>query len=162
MQHNASPIVTQDNQYDYDFMYGYFCTSKENLNNAGFHPRGIIRAGGTGAINRSTEIDRWLIGNYEYANMGTLPQYSWDRTSIQQSQANLKAAILAAKNNKTWLRFMCHSYDFGDGETFTGEADLIELLEYINQIGITVVTVGYMFDTFGSNAFEERLKALEG
>ena len=161
MQHNSSPVVTADSQYDYDFMYGYFCTSKENLNNAGFYPRGIIRAGGTGAINRSTEIDRWLIGNYEYANMGTLPQYNWDRTSIQQSQENLKAAILAAKTNNTWLRFMCHSYDFGNGETFTGEADLIELLDYIDEIGIDVVTVGYMFDTFGSNAFEERLKALE-
>ena len=161
MQHNSAPTVTETSQYDYDFMFGYFCTSKENLNNSGFYPRGIIRAGGSGAINRSTEIDRWLIGNYEYANMGTLPQYSWDRTTIQQTQANLKAAILAAKNDKTWLKFMCHSYTFGNGETFTGEDDLIELLEYIKEIKIPVVTCSYMFDHFGSTAFEERLKALE-
>lgn len=157
LAHNSAPVITETNQYDYDFMYGYFCTAKQNLNNAGFYPRGIIRAGGTGAINRSTEIDRWLIGNYEYANMGTLPQYNWDRVTIQQSQTDLKNAILAAKNNKTWLRFMCHSYNFDNSNTFTGEADLIELLEYCQTIGIDIVTVGHIFDTYGSTEFKELL-----
>ena len=162
MTHNQSPVVTAENQTNYDFMHEYFVTRKEELESVGIYPRGIIRAGGSGAINRSAEIDRWLIGNYEYANMGTLPQYNWDRTTIQKSQADLKADILSAKNNKTWLRFMCHSYDFGEGETFTGEADLIELLTYCQSIGIDVVTVGYIFDHFSSTVMEERLKVLEG
>lgn len=155
LTHNSSPVITETSQYDYDFMYGYFCTAKQNLNNAGFYPRGIIRAGGTGAINRSTEIDRWLIGNYEYGNMGTLPQYNWDRVTINQSQSALKDLILDAKTNSTWLKFMCHSYTFDGGQTFTGEADLIELLEYCQSIGIPIVTCAYIFDHFGSSVFEE-------
>lgn len=163
MVHNSAPVVTAENQYDYDFMYSYFCNSKQALQAYGYNPRGIIRAGGTGAINRSDEITRWLIGNYEYANMGTqFSQYTWDRTTIQQSQANLKTAILNAKQNNTWLRFMCHSYTFGNGETFTGESDLIELLEYCQEIGIDVVTVGYVFDHYGSNALKEQVNSIDG
>ena len=163
MTHNSAPVVTAENQYDYDFMYSYFCGSKQALQAYGFNPRGIIRAGGTGAINRSDEITRWLIGNYEYGNMGTqFQQYTWDRTTIQQSQSVLKSLILDAKNNRTWLRFMCHSYVFGNGDTFTGESDLIELLQYCSSININVVTCAYMFDHFGSSAFEQRIAALEG
>ena len=63
--------------------------------------------------------------------------------------------------NQQWVRFMCHSYTFGNGETFTGEVDLIEILEYIQTLGIPVVTYGYMFDRFKSSALEERIKAVE-
>ena len=160
MAHNAEPVITKKNQYDYDLMYGYFCETKYRLEACGYHPRGIIRAGGEGAVSRSSEIDRWLVGNYEYANMGTLPQYAWDRVSIQQSQDDLKAAILEARNERAWLCFMCHGYDFGGGETFTGEADLIELLEYCRSIGIDVVTCGYMFDNYGSSRSAEALAAI--
>lgn len=154
LTHNTD-FITADNQYEYEFMHKYFMESKETLESYGYYPRGIIRSGGTGAITTSAEFDRWLVGNYEYADFGTLPQFAWRRTTIQQSQNALKAAILAAQTNRTWLVFMCHDYEFGGGDTFTGESDLEELLTYCESIGIDVVTCGYIFDNYSSSALEE-------
>ena len=162
LTHNSSPVVTEDSQYDADFMYAYFIQSKRSLEKAGFHPRGIIRAGGANAVSRSAEIDRWLVGNYEYANMGTLPQYSWDRTNTNIGMAAMKAAIDSAAASHTWLRFMCHGLDAnGSGEALGSEALLREILDYCGTAGVEVVTCAYMFDQFGSSALEERIKALE-
>ena len=160
MTHNASPVVNEENQYDYDFMYKYFVTSKKTLEAAGFHPRGLIRAGGKNALERSEEIDRWLIGNYEYSDMGTLPQYACKRVSIQQPNDQLKERMLSAKENKTWLSFMCHSYVYGNGETFTGEDDLRDLLSFCKENGIAVVTCSYMFDHFSSTVLTEQMRQL--
>ena len=161
MVHNED-VITADNQTDFDTMYRYFIRNKSNLEAAGFHPRGILRAGGTGAIARSAEIDRWLIGNYEYANMGTLPQYAWDRTNSNIGLAAMKSAIDEAFANHTWLRFMCHGLDaYNTGEAMSDESKLREILTYCQTKGIGVVTCAYIFDHYVSSALEERIKALE-
>jgi len=46
---------------------------------------------------------------------------------------------------------MCHNYGFGNGTTFTGEADLLEILNYCESVGITVVTERYMYNKFSGN-----------
>lgn len=156
MTHNSSPVVTVDNQNDFDFMYGYFVKSRQQLENAGFNIRGLIKAGGDGAINATPQIEKWLIGNYEYSNMGAADNYNKDRVSINQPIADIKAAILDAYTNNKWLRFMCHGYAFGEGQTFTGEADLREILDYCQELGITVCTYADMFDAFSSSELLER------
>lgn len=150
LSHNTE-VVTATNQYDYDFMYDYFVNSKSSLENAGFTIKGLIRAGGTGAINNSTEIDRWLIGNYSYSNMGTLPQYSFERISINQPIADIKTAIDNCATNKTWIRFMCHDYNYDGGQTFYSETILREILTYIGTKDAEVVTYEDMIDEFGTD-----------
>ena len=160
--HNSSPVVTEDSQYDFEFMYSYFVQVKKSLEEAGFKPRGIIRAGGTGAISRSAEIDRWLIGNYEYANMGTLPQYAWERVNSNIGLANMKTHIDTAATNHAWICFMCHGLDnYQSGEAMSDESKLREILTYCTTAGVEVVTPGYVFTQFGSSELEERIKALE-
>ena len=83
----------------------------------------------------------------------------WVIRDMKQAERVLED--MDAYDNHKWVRFMCHSYTFGNGETFTGEAELIEILEYIQTLGIPVVTYGYMFDRFKSSALEERIKAAE-
>ena len=158
MTHNSAPVVSVDNQDDYNFMKGYFVTSKKNLENAGFTIRGIIRAGGTGAISGTKQIERWLIGNYEYSNMGTAENYTQERITIQKDNETIKQLIKQAYDNKTWLRWMVHGYDFGGGQTFTGESDLREILKYCQTIGIPVVTYAHMFDNFSSSELLEFVK----
>ena len=166
--HNLEVIGMDVDRFDYEFMYNYYVTTKRSLEANGFTVRGLIGSGGTAhdgsAVARNTrEQQLWLVGNYEYGSSGTLPQYRQytERTTINQSVANIKAVIQDAHANHKWVRFMCHSYTFGNGETFTGEADLIEILEYVQSLGIPVVTYGYMFDRFKSSALEERIKAAE-
>ena len=155
MVHNTEPVITESNQYDHDFMYEYFIQAKKDLENAGFSPRGIIRAGGKGAINKSEEIERWLIGNYEYSNMGVSDNYMLERKSINRLAYEVKNDIRFAKESNTWIRFMCHGYAFGNGETFRNERDLRELLDYCRDTGIEVVTYAYMYDHFGSTELTE-------
>lgn len=154
MAHNVE-VITADNQYDYDTMYHYFCTTKQDLESAGYTVRGLIRAGGTGQIMANANITRWTEGNYEYSNFGLPDNHSWERIDIQKSQQELKNLILDAKTNNKWISFCAHDYTTGGGQTFTGEADLIELLEYCQSIGIPIVTCAYIFDHFGSSVFEE-------
>ena len=150
MTHNFS-VVTADNQDDYDFMYKYFVTAKKELQNAGFNVRGLIRAGGVNQISGTEQIEKWLIGNYDYSNMGTAVNYSQDRVSINRPMADVKASIDDAVNNKTWTKFMVHGYNFGGGTTFTNENDLRKILDYCKNKGVKVVTYAYMFDTYGNN-----------
>ena len=160
--HNSSPTVTIESQYDFEFMYSYFIQAKENLEEAGFSPRGIIRAGGSEAINRSEEIDRWLIGNYEYANMGTLPQYNWDRSNTTSGLDGIKTKIDTAAANHTWVSFRCHGLDaYQSGEAMSDESKLREILTYCQNLDVEVVTCGYIFDHFGSSVLEELIKTQE-
>ena len=155
MVHNRAPVVTEKNQRDYDFMYDYFIQAKDLLTEAGFSPRGIIRAGGDGALQRSEEIERWLIGNYDYSNMGLAGNYCLDRKSINRPINEVKNDIKYANDNKAWIRFMCHGYAFGEGKTFRNESDLREILDYCRSIGVEVVTYAYMIDQYKSTELSE-------
>lgn len=159
--HNEAPVVTEENQYDYDFMYSYFVRSKKQLEEAGFQPRGILRTGGAGAIGSSAEIDRWLIGNYAYSNMGTLPQYRCERRSTEGTLDDLKQAIDSACEQHAWVAFLCHGLNYYQGsEAMTNENDLREILTYCQDKGIPVVTYSYIFDHFGSRELDEQIKEL--
>ncbi|MBR6424478.1 MAG: hypothetical protein IKS29_00810 [Oscillospiraceae bacterium] len=150
--HN-DPWVTETNQWDYAFMYDYFVSCKQKLEAAGFHPRGILRAGGTGRLHDSDEIQRWLVGNYEYSDMGSsLPQYMFDRiATVNAPFSTIQSQIRAAKANKQWLRFGGHSFQY-QSDSFTREEDLAAILQCCQDEGVEVVTFGYMVDHFGSNA----------
>lgn len=157
MAHNTD-VITAENQHDYEFMYAHVVNCRSSLEAAGFKPRGFIRAGGEGAITNSAEIERWLVGNFEYSNQGVSPQYSQERVTINQTLDALKAAIDACASGNTWLRFMCHGYAYGGGTTFASESDLREILTYAQSKGVGIVTWAHMFDTFGSTHLDEYLK----
>ena len=154
MTHNAD-VVTATNQYDYDFMWNYFVGQKLKLEDAGYTIRGLIRAGGTGFIQRSAETARWAAAYYEYSDFGYLPNHRIDRININQSLATIKAAIDDAVASNRWIQFYGHDYDYGNGETLTGEADLREILQYCEDSGIEVVTYSYIFDHFSSSYLAE-------
>ena len=159
LAHNTSPVVDVTNQYDYDFMYGYFVKCKKAIEDAGFKVRGIIKAGGTGAISGTPEIERWLIGNYEYSNIGSAENYNKIRININQPLDDLKASIQDAYTNHTWLRIVGHGYGAEHlGDYLPDEAALEAILDYCNTLGITVCTYAYIFDNFSSSAFLESLK----
>ncbi|MBR2122250.1 MAG: hypothetical protein IJ930_04875 [Lachnospiraceae bacterium] len=82
--------------------------------------------------------------------MGTAGNYTLGRKSINQDPESIKKLIDDAYLNHTWLRFMVHTYDFGEGKTFTGEKDLRAILSYCREKKIPVVTYATMFDTFGT------------
>ncbi len=161
LAHN-SEMINSENQYDYEFMYDHFITCRETLEKQGYTIRGIIRSGGEGQINKSTEIERWVTGNYEYSNYGYAPQHNLERESINQSIDTIKALIDDVASEKKWLRIMAHDFNYGDGETFTGEDDLRAILDYCASSGIAVVTYAHMFDTFRSSELEERIRKLGG
>lgn len=150
LAHNG-PVITADSQYDFDFMWSYFVTTKRQLEAAGYTVRGIIRSGGTGQIDRSPETEKWANAFYEYSDFGYTLNHQIGRITINQSMNNLKAAIDAAASGKQWIRIMGHDYEYGGGNTFTGEADLRELLQYCKDVGIGVVTYAYMFDNFATS-----------
>jgi hypothetical protein len=148
---HGNTIITADNQYDYNFMYNHYITVRKQLESAGFDIRGFIRVGG-GTVTHTPEIERWLIGNFEYSNDGIAANYYQERITIDNTLNNLKESVLAAKTNNTWVKFMCHKLYANDTQGIT-EANLRELLDYITEIGLDVVTYAYIFDNYSSSAF---------
>ena len=65
--HNAEPI-TADNVDSYDKLFDYFVRTKEELKAYGFNIRGLILAGGTGAIQTDPRIDRWASAYYDFTD----------------------------------------------------------------------------------------------
>lgn len=144
-------IVTSDNQFDYDFMYNHYVETRKQLERAGFNIRGFMRAGG-GTVSHTPQIERWLIGNYEYSNDGVAVNYYQDRVTIDVDLDTLKARVLAAKTNHTWVRFMCHQLWPSENQGIT-ETTLRALLDYIVEIGLDVVTYADVFDDYSSSQF---------
>jgi len=150
MAHTGS-IVTSENQYDYDFMYDHYVEPKKQLERAGFNIRGFMRVGG-GTVTHTAEIEKWLIGNYEYSNDGVAVNYRQDRVTIDTDLTTLKARVLEAKTNHTWVRFMCHQLWSTENQGIT-ETNLRALLDYIVEIGLDVVTYADVFDDYSSSQF---------
>jgi len=124
---HCSTVINKDNQYDYDFMYDHFITTKEKFEAWGIETRGMVRAGGSDQISKSKEITRWVNGTYEYSNYSDEVNHDLQRETLNQPIDSVKALIKDAVDNKKWIRLMGHDYDYGNGETFTGEDDLREI-----------------------------------
>lgn len=154
MAHNAD-VVTATNQYDYDFMYDYFVTTRKKLEASGYTVRGLIRAGGSGFILKSKESEKWAEAFYEYSDFGYSVNHSIERENINQPIATIKTIIDTAVANNQWIQFYGHDYNYGGGTTLTNEADLREILQYCVTAGITVVTYSYIFDNFSSSWLAE-------
>ena len=120
-----------------------------------------MKAGGKGAVSGTKEIERWLIGNYDYSNMGMADNYNQTRISIQKSNKKIRELLQEAYDQKKWIKFMVHGYKFGQDKTFRGEGDLRIILSSCREIGIPVVTYAYMFDTYGSSEYLEAVKKME-
>lgn len=153
-------FVTAANQYDYAAMYDYFIADKERIEAFGYRVRGQVRHGGNGIISGTPEIEKWLIGNYEYGNNGAADNYNLQRTDINQTLANLKAAVDNAVTNKTWLRFMCHSLDSSLSSNAVSEEILTGLLDYIAGLNVDVVTYAAVFDAKKSSVLLEYLNSM--
>ena len=150
LSHNGA-VINQERQYDYDFMYNYFVQTRKDLEANGYKVRGIIRAGGTGSISHTPEIEKWLIGNYEYSNQGTAINYSQDRANIASGVDAAKTLILNAYNNHTWAKFMGHGIASTTSGNQISVSDLREILSYCQTLGIAVVNYSDMFDNFSSS-----------
>lgn len=159
LTHNTS-VITAETQFDYNFMYDHFVTSKQALQDAGFEVRGFITAGGANAITRTPEIHKWLVGNYDYSDAGLTANHDLRRYTIQITQAEMKAKLLDAYNNHKWLRFSAHDYAHGESGTFMGEEDLIDTLEYCQSIGIEVATMATVFDRYANTVFGQYMQGV--
>lgn len=159
--HGSIPI-TDSNQIDVGFMQNYFVKSKETLTDAGFSVRGLIRVGTSGIMvpSRPTElIEEWLIGSYDYSNMGSnavdggyhmAENYSVNRVLYSSTtKADIKAAIDAAIISPAWLVYGGHTVS-GTGADFP-EADLREILAYCQANNVPVVNWSYVFDNFSGS-----------
>lgn len=146
--------VTADNQYSYDDMYKYFVADRESIEEYGFIVRGLIRHGGTGVITGTPEIEKWLIGNFEYSNQGTAVNFSQERTTISDSLANLKDKVDAAVASNSWIKFMCHTLDTTNANGVSEEI-LIGLLDYIQTLDLDVVNYADIFDGYSSSLLLE-------
>jgi hypothetical protein len=148
-------VVNATNQYDFDFMYGYYVNNKKVLEDNGFNVRGLISAGGTGSITKTDEIEKWLILNYDYSNQGVAVNYDKSRISLNQPLNTVKQLITDAKNNKVWIAFMAHTLS-GQEANIT-EANLREWLQHCKDIGVDVVTYAHVFDNYSSTKLENLL-----
>lgn len=175
LTHGSNPI-TDTNQFDQDFMRQYFVTSKETLEGAGFSVRGLIRVGTSGTLVPSVptaRIEEWLIGSYDYSNMGDnynrqdenayrmADNYSVNRVLFSNTTVDaVKADIDAAIASPAWLVYGGHTVS-GSGADFP-EASLREILAYCQANNVPVVTWSYVFDQYSGttlgNAEAENVK----
>lgn len=162
-----TPVLTKDNVTDKDFMLQTFVTNKALLENEGFNIRGIILAGGTGYITGQhpvygNTIDKWVRTNFDYSDLyGNTPEYYYPRkgmNSIEQVKGEIDKAI----SNKTWKILYTHSVKDASLSDGTSTEDMLRtVLQYCKDNNVEVVPYSYIYDNFGSNSFEERLKDLE-
>lgn len=145
LSHN-SLAITEDNEHDYNVMYDYFVQSKKSLEEAGYTVNGIVRAGGTGAIVGDEQIERWLIGNYAYSNMGVSRQYTLERIGLSNGVASIINHIDSALEKNEWKRFCGHTLN--GTETNVNETNLRTILDYCVEKNIAVVTYSAIFDEF--------------
>ena len=152
--HNID-VVTIENQYDYDFMYSYFTNNKKILTDNGFNVRGLIKAGGEGAIDKTTEIEKWLLLNYDYSNQGTAVNYSHDRIYLNQPVNTIKNIISDAITNKKWIQLYGHTLTGQEG--YISESNLREILQYCKDNNVDIVTYSYIFDNYSSTKLENMI-----
>ena len=152
--HNVD-VVTIENQYDYDFMYNYYTNSKKILTDNGFNVRGLIKAGGEGAINSTIEIEKWLILNYDYSNQGTAINYSHNREYLNKPVNTIKNIISNAITNKRWVQFYGHTLSGQEG--YISESNLREILQYCKDNNVDIVTYSYIFDNYSSTKLENMI-----
>ena len=151
-------VVNATNQYDFDFMYGYYVNNKKILEDNGFKVRGLISAGGNGSVTKTDEIEKWLILNYDYSNQGVAGNYDKGRVNLNQPLDTVKQLITDAKNNKLWVSFMAHTLS-GQEANIT-EANLREWLQHCKDIGVDVVTYAHVFDNYSSTKLENLLATI--
>ena len=154
LAHNSG-YIKKENYQDKHFLYDHFINAKVVLENElNVTIDGIVRAGGE--VDQYEPEDEtalvWTIANYKYSNNSQKDWYNLERYTVNQDIAAIKSLIDDAVANNSWIRFMCHNYGFGNGTTFTGEADLLEILNYCESVGITVVTERYMYNKFSGNS----------
>ena len=121
--HNNEPI-TADNIDNYDKLYDYFVRTKEELEAYGFDVRGLILAGGTGAIQTDPRADRFASAFYEFTDRfgSTYPFGGTDRTGLQYATtAELDQLVTDVCVN--------HKYKFV--MTHTAETTAVENFEYL-------------------------------
>ena len=173
--HGIYPI-TDTNQQDENFMRQHFIESKQALEAAGYNIRGFIRVGASGNITPakpSKIIEQWLIGSYDYSNMGNnaidngyhmADNFSVNRQLISASNnvtvATIKSAIDDAVIHPTWLVYGGHQIKaIGNSEPDVTEANLREILAYCAEKHINVVNWAYVFDNYGSSQLGSKLDA---
>lgn len=151
MTHNIT-VITEENQYDYDVMYNYFVVQKQKLEENGFHVRGLIKAGGTGSIRATDEIERWLIPYYDYSDMGIAANYNLTRGDISgMTLEEMKQTVLNAKQQHSWIRVYSHNY-------FTL---LPDILQFCIDQNINVATYGNVFDAVMSSEMANDIALLK-
>lgn len=175
MTHGSTPI-TDNNQTDNDFMRKYFVTSKETLENAGYKVRGLIRVGNSGTLvasKPSERIEEWLVGSYDYSNMGDNvdpavenPYYMADNYAVNRvlfsntSVAAIKAQIDAAKESPRWLIYGGHQVSGEGSAADFPAASLREILDYCVNNNVRVVTWAYVFDHYASSVQANKTPAI--
>ena len=147
LAHEFNPLTSAT---DYENIKRIVMNSKEKLVNAGFNVRGLIKVGGTGAIDwQGNNLQRFTQMFYDYSvGCGDDPQYIMERNSLSLSISSLKNILNDVATNNKWKVFFGHTIAGTEGELT--EAHLREFIEYALEKGIEVKTYAYMYDNFGT------------
>lgn len=138
--HNGEPI-TADNVDSYDKLFDYFVRTKEELKAYGFNIRGLILAGGTGAIQTDPRIDRWASAYYDFTDRFGVgyPYGGTSRTGLQYVETS---AIDELVND------VCVNHNYRFIMTHTAEEKAVENFNHlIQQLSNYTRGVDYEFIT---------------
>lgn len=112
---HSDPWITETNKNDFDTMHTYFAKTKKELEAYGFDVRGVILAGGNGAIDEDDPImTAWASHYYEYGDsFGEYFPYNFNRILLDdwEDYSSLTSIIQNAVNNHGFVIFGVHEYN---------------------------------------------------
>ena len=145
-----SAVIDSANQYDYRYMHNVFVETKRKLTSKGLRIRGFVGLAEAGAVTGTNEIEKWLTKNYDYATNGTAANYILPRETFDRPAETLQIQFANAISNNLWLIYSILSFD---------ETTLRNNLTAARSAGLQFVTVGYMYDTFGTTFLEKAMSS---
>lgn len=158
LAHGLTPITLEN--FGEEILKEVFRNTKLELENNGFHTRGIIGIGGSNAIKVSDypftygkQMDKWCRYYYDYSDAyGLTKNYSKARVSLSTAlQSGVDSVKQMIADNNGWICFYYHAVDSSTVETNVTTSVLNELLDYCNTNNYAIVTPSYIYDRFSSN-----------
>lgn len=168
LAHWQTPLTSESTDEDY---YNVYVGAWKTLTQAGFMVNGIITAGGT---NYNTQnFDKCIEIARPYYKYGDLTAYISENRRPEQ-YINMRKFIGKNTDNDIqnyienfinngehsyfarWLNFASHGESDG-----TSSQILSDIIDYLKEKNIPIVTWNYVFTHYNSSLLEKRIKALE-
>ncbi len=156
-------IATEDKLNNIEFMYGYFVSSRQRMNNMELQINGILLSGGNGQVMGSPLTARWVCSTYDYSDSygeqyinseGFGSVYNrWGgkgASAFNNDAQSIKEYIDEVIQNRDWAVFSFQGLTDFSIETMS------EVLDYIKSkdSAIEVTTYKTMYDRFAKKESE--------